>query len=123
MYCAISIVWFRAIRAARVIMLRSRRERPGRFHSSATGPCAYLSSAGATKLVPSTLTTSRLHRLRVPFLFCRRFLRPRCGDKDRNGNSQCYGSLGYAEMNQFAQTTAQAIANLAQGIGVGELAE
>src|SRR6516165_749382 len=29
-------------------MLRSRGVRPGRFHSSATGPRAYFSSAGAT---------------------------------------------------------------------------
>src|SRR5215469_1444277 len=31
-----------------VTMLRSRGVRPGRFHSSASGPCAYFSSAGAT---------------------------------------------------------------------------
>jgi len=39
---------FRAIKAATVTMLRSRGVRPGRFHRSASGPCAYFSSAGAT---------------------------------------------------------------------------
>ena len=33
------------------LMLRSRGERPGRFHSWATGPFAYFSSAGATSLM------------------------------------------------------------------------
>src|SRR4051812_36527681 len=45
------MVWFRATSAARVTMLRSRVERPGRFHTS---PCrvlsAYFSRAGATLL-------------------------------------------------------------------------
>src|SRR5207245_1654018 len=31
-----------------VTMLRSRAVSPGRFHRSASGPCAYFSSAGAT---------------------------------------------------------------------------
>jgi hypothetical protein len=33
------------------------------------------------------------------------------------------GRLGDAQMNQLAQATAQAVANLAQRIGMGELAE
>src|SRR3954452_25464939 len=45
------MVWFRATSAATVTMLRSRVERPGRFHTS---PCrvrsAYFSRAGATLL-------------------------------------------------------------------------
>jgi hypothetical protein len=39
------------------------------------------------------------------------------------GEGGFIGSLADAEVNQFAQTTAQAIANLAQRIGMRELAE
>jgi len=39
------------------------------------------------------------------------------------GKGGFVGGFGDAEMNQLAQATAQAVANLAQGIGVGELAE
>ncbi len=39
------------------------------------------------------------------------------------GKGGFIGGLGDAQMNQFAQATAQAVANLAQRIGVGELAE
>jgi hypothetical protein len=37
------------------------------------------------------------------------------------GEGGFIGGLGDAEMNQFAQATAQAVADLAQRIGVGEL--
>ena len=39
------------------------------------------------------------------------------------GEGGFIGGLADAEMNQLAQATAQAVANLAQRIGVGELAE
>ena len=52
--CGISIVWLRAINAATVTMLRSRGERAGRFHSSAIGPSAAFSRAGATVFNPSS---------------------------------------------------------------------
>ena len=39
------------------------------------------------------------------------------------GEGGFVGGFGDAEMDQFAQATAQAVANLAQRIGVGELAE
>src|SRR3954453_8737887 len=45
------MVWFRATSAATVTMLRSRVERPGRFHTSPCRvPSAYFSRAGATLL-------------------------------------------------------------------------
>jgi hypothetical protein len=39
------------------------------------------------------------------------------------GEGGFVGGFGDTEMNQFAQATAQTVANLAQRIGVGELAE
>ena len=39
------------------------------------------------------------------------------------GESGFIRRLADAEMNQFAQATAQAVADLAQGVGVGQLAE
>jgi hypothetical protein len=51
----ISALWFRAISAAIVTMLRSRGLRPGRFQRPAREPSAYFCSAGATDRTASWL--------------------------------------------------------------------
>jgi len=69
-WCPISTVWSRAIRAARVMTLRSRGARPGRFHTSPRRvPCVYLSSAGETVRISSRVSEGvGAFDIEVPFL-------------------------------------------------------
>ena len=66
----ISIVWFRAMSAARVARLRSRGERPGRFQTSPRKTsCVYFSSAGGATACWAWLMPERVRTLvMVPFV-------------------------------------------------------